>query len=403
MGNCYLDTYDKTLCVGCRACEQACPKGAIRMCEDTEGYIYPQIDENACVDCGICRKKCPVSNKPETSAYRKFYALQAKNTNELNNSSSGGAFITFAKKIINDGGVVYGCILDSDFKAKICSAHSVDELIPMQGSKYVSSDVGNTYAEVKGHLENGKKVMYVGTPCQIAGLKSFLGKEYEMLVTVDFLCHGVPSGKLFCENIRYLEKKYKGKISDYRFRDKSKKGWGLVSSFYVNRNGKIKKKYEIDKVNGYFYGFISGWIDRLSCYSCRFVGQERIADITIGDFWGITDKENIFDIMSGVSLCMVNTEKGEELLNSLKSKFKIVEKRIDDAMQGNGSLSSNVRKMPVPDQRVVIYKKLAEGKYPELAESLLRPEGYYKLKLTNDLLPGGIFKKMRDIKRRLGR
>jgi len=377
MLKCFLDTSDKTMCTGCRACEQACPKGAIAMTEDAEGFFYPVINEEICVHCDICRKTCPVSQPPEKNKYIAFYAAQAKSKKDLEKSSSGGCFITLAKKMIEDGGAVFGCIIDDDFNVVKVRANTYEELVPMQGSKYVQCDVKDTYKEAKELLDSGRKVLYTGTPCQIAGLKNYLKKDYESLVTMDFLCHGVPSNKLFRENVKYLERKFGGKLSDYRFRDKSKKGWYMMTSFRIGK----KTVYEQGRINAYAGAFSGGLIDRECCYSCKFVGPTRVSDITVADFWGFKDKSGTFKraLTDGISILMVNTEKGKGLLEKISDKMQLEKRPIEDAIPGNGALGSDERCVPIPSMRKTIYENISD--FGKLAEGPLKPRDYKNLVL----------------------
>lgn len=374
MLKCFLDTADKTMCTGCRACELSCPKSAIKMVEDSEGFYFPVISESDCIHCDICRKNCPVTTPPEKRLYIDFYAAQSKNEKELANSSSGGCFITLAKQIIEEGGVVFGCVFDEDFNAVTVCAETYEELIPMQGSKYVQCNVGATYKQAEALLQDGRKVFYTGTPCQIAGLKKYLRKEYENLITMDFLCHGVPSNKLFKENIKYLEKKYKGKLSNYKFRDKSKKGWGMMTSFSVGK----RKVYQQGRLNAYAGAFTLGLIDRECCYSCKFVGQKRMSDITVADFWGFKDFNYEFKkVYDGVSIFMVNTDKGKVMCGKLESKMLFSGRKIEEAFSGNASLASDTRNMAIPNARKVVYENM--NKYDSLAEGFLKPKNYRNL------------------------
>lgn len=372
----YFETNDKTLCCGCRACENICACSAISMKEDDEGFLYPIIYDSKCINCGLCSQVCPVINKPKSNIVSEVYALQYKNEEKLKNSASGGVFIGIAENFIQQGGVVFGCILDENHKAIIIEAKNENMLEKMQDSKYVSSDTMASYKRVKQLLEEGKSIFYSGAPCQIAGLRNYLKKDYDNLFTMDFLCHGMPSSKFFTENVKYLEKKYGGKLTEYKFRDKTLKGWGLVSSFYIE-----KKIYEPGRTNAYFTGFINGLLNRYSCYSCAFRGLERISDITVGDFWGYSDKE--IDAKKGVSFVSVNTGKGKCIFDEIILNSYIVNK---STAQKVGEMNSSLicdDNEEVPEIRHRIYKDLEAIGYKNVRKKYLMPKQYLLMRIVN--------------------
>lgn len=382
MGNkSYFDTYDKSLCSGCRACEQTCKKNAITMVSDDEGFIYPKINEELCVNCNACKKVCPVAQNRVEKRIIKVYELQNKNEELLKRSSSGGVFISLAKYAIDNQGVVFGTILDKDNNAIIVSAEKEDELEKMQGSKYVFSNTLETYKEAENFLKNDKIVLYTGTPCQIAGLKCFLKKEYDNLITMDFLCHGVPSSNAFKESIAFLSKKHKGAIHNYRFRDKSLKGWGSVTSFCVDG----KRHYEPGRLSTYYCGFIKGYLNRYSCYSCPFRGANRYSDITVGDFWGCDDKQ--INLRKGISFAALNTAKGERVFDKIKDDFWYKETAAEKVSKENSSLLRAENK-EIPKIRRLIYKELSEDGYARVEKKYLITEKrlLYKAKMKLDIL-----------------
>ena len=215
----YFENFSKERCTGCRACAAICPVHAIAMEADTEGFLYPIINQDVCIHCDKCKIVCPVSKENVSQKGNTAYAAQLKSETNLNKSSSGGMFIGLATECISRGGVVFGCIFDKEYNAIIQSTETMAGLIPMQGSKYVSSDTLNTFVEVRDLLIQNRHVLYTGTPCQIAALKSFLKKGYETLVTMNFLCHGVPSSKIFKEYIQFLSSERNSKIRQFQFRD----------------------------------------------------------------------------------------------------------------------------------------------------------------------------------------
>ena len=384
---------DKSLCCGCRACENICVINAITMQEDDEGFLYPAINSLTCVNCGQCRTVCPIVSRPLLNNVGDVYALQYKDNDKLINSSSGGVFIGITEKFIDQNGVVFGCVLDENNKAVIIETKEKNTVQMMQGSKYVSSDTKRTYTRVKELLEKGEMVFYSGAPCQIAGLKKFLKKDYCNLFTMDFLCHGMPARNIFGENIKFLEKKYNGSITNYRFRDKSLKGWGHVSSFYVNN----KKKYEPGQLNAYFYGFIKKYLNRYSCYACSFRGQKRVADITVGDFWGYFD-ENI-DVSKGVSFVSLNTDNGKQIFDRfIADDFKVNKSDVYRVAEMNSSILYE-EKDQIPDIRRKIYKDLKEKGYKKVREMYLIPKNYFIKKIINTL-PSGVRDRIVSLYRR---
>ena len=321
-----IDDMEKKSCCGCRACEQICPKKAINFIENEEGFLEPKINEKLCVNCGLCVKRCPQLNRIENDGnlnIRKVFAVKNKNVEEQSQSSSGGIFPVIAKYVINQGGVVDGCAFNEQMEAEHRAVDNIGKLEALKGSKYVQSNTKNTYSEVKENLEKNIIVLYVGTPCQIAGLKKFLIKNYENLITVDLLCHGVPSPKFFKKYVEWLEKKYKGKVLKYNFRDKEKSAWGLsYKSRIVIEN---KKKFIKGILDPYISAFIKGEDLRECCYSCKYTNEERIADITIGDFWGVEKEIPKFYDTNGVSVCILNSIKGRNVFENVSDCFNLKE------------------------------------------------------------------------------
>lgn len=369
------------------------------MTENEEAFLYPKINEKLCINCRACRKVCPMANKVEKSDLIQIYATQNKNDKQLKNSSSGGMFIIFAEYIIDEKGIVFGSTYDYDFKAYQTSAQTYNELLPMQGSKYVNSDTFNSYIKTKEYLEKDIKVLYTGTPCQIAGLKLYLKKEYPNLFTIDFLCHGVPSPKIFKTYIRSLETKRKGKLKTYNFRDKGKKGWGLVAGYVVERKGKIKKYYESGKLNSYLYGFTKGYFNRTSCYQCPFKGKNYPADITMADYWGVQKYHPHINSEKGVSILIVNSKKGEFFLENIKSKMLIEPTTINHAASENEGLKEIQEKHHIPYIRDEIYKLLDIEPYNAIRKKYLRPKGYMLLWII-DKMP---IQLIRIVKKSLGK
>ena len=326
-------------CTGCRCCEKICPKNAISFKKNSEGFLYPLIDDNKCINCGLCVKRCPQNaNTLEIkNENQKVYGVYSKEKDDLYSSSSGGMFINLCRYIIQKNGIVFGARYDN-FKVLHEGTTTLEGCFKFQKSKYLQSDVNDTYFDVKNALESSKLVLYSGTPCQIAGLKNFLKKDYSNLVTVDLICHGVPSEKMFNDYIKYLEKKYKGKVLEYDFRTKNNNNYGEVSRVLIRSNNKCRNVYVKSTFDPYYDSFIKGKILRDACYSCKYANINRVSDITIGDFWGIEKVNSKFGSSGNVSMVIINTAKGMEVFNQIKDCLCYFETTSDDVKNNNRSL-----------------------------------------------------------------
>ncbi len=299
-------------CTGCSACCNTCPKDAIRMVPDEEGFVQPVIDEAACVHCGICHKVCQVFAETGTQVkQQRYWGLKADDT-VRKNSSSGGAFTMLSDRILKDGGIVVAAQMDETFVVRHSVARTVAERDKMRHTFYVQSDLGMVFSEVKKTLQENKKVLFVGTPCQVAGLKLFVG-ESDALITVDLLCHGAPSPKVFQAFIDFL--KSKGDLTEFDFRDKSH-GWrGYHVSAEID-NKKFTNRLWLKSFNSLFSHNL---INRACCSMCSYANYNRPGDITLGDFWGLERQDAAYVDQLGVSLLMTNTAKGQALVDSLEN------------------------------------------------------------------------------------
>lgn len=324
---------DKAACCGCNACAEICPKHCIQMVEDAQGFIYPQVDSSVCVECGMCEKVCPLEvanlslRKP-----LKAYAAWNKNRQKHLTSSSGGAAYILSSYIIEKGGVVYGCTSDGiDVRHIRVENHS--ELFKLQGSKYVQSDVRGLFKKVKNDLKNGKIVLFIGTPCQVAGLKNYIGHHNEHLYLVDLICHGVPSKQMLHEHIKHVAKGKK--IQHISFR----KGTDYRFSITANKFSYEVSLWETPYKDLYLKGFFEGMINRPSCYQCPFACSTRVSDITIGDFWGLKHAECLpEEVKDGVSLLLPMTDKGLNLIQKVENNLYIYERSVEEAVNGNTQL-----------------------------------------------------------------
>ena len=360
----------KKECCGCGACEKACPVSAISMEEDECGFQYPVINSSKCIECKKCLRTCNFKENFEDHVGGEKKAFAAAGKGDATRSSSGGIGAIFASKRLENG-VVYGCAFEKGFKVIHKRAETVEEAESFKGSKYVQSDPMNTFAEVRKDLGDGKNVLYIGTPCQIAGLYGYLGyknagdsKVPENLLTVDLVCHGVPSQKMFNGFLEELGKRY-GIVEQFTFRDKDI-GWGKDGSFTYNDELLKKKKKKIyAALEPYTFFFDKCSLFRESCYSCPFTGTNRPADITICDFWGVEKEHPDFYKTHhlGVSGVICNTQKGLEFFELCKDQLDFEESTFEKIARGNTQL-----RKPSVDPEDGAKKLFAEKGYMGLRE-----------------------------------
>lgn len=386
----------KELCYGCRACEHICPKEAITIAPDHEGFIYPSIDPNKCIDCGLCEKVCPTqdANKDKLLHGEKSTVYAAWNTDLAlrMKSTSGGMFYTLASRFIEEAGVVYGAKMDKDLTAYQCRVTSIEELAALRGSKYMQSNTRDTFVMVKNDLTSGLKVLYSGTPCQIAGLRSFLRKDYAHLFTIDLVCHGTPSPTIFKQHIHYIEQCEGKTLKAFYFRDKKPSGWRAYVS-YVFSNG--KEKHLITEKDFYFRAFCAGWLNRESCFLCQYSQSRRVGDITLSDFWGAekTIKALRIQRKHGYNLVVCNTEKGQNLFDSVSDRIEKIETTMEIAKQGDVRLRHAEEK---PSLRNRIYRECEEKGYGYVVEKYK-----YRPSLFRRLVPLWVINVMKEIKAKL--
>lgn len=334
-----IDLTRQAECTGCGACVNICPTGAIGLRPDESGFLYPHMNPQACIDCSACNKVCQMEKTSRKEAPEQtFYALVNRNKSHLKVSSSGGAFLAVAAYVFAQGGVVVGCAFDETLKAVHTVTHSLDECIQkLCGSKYVQSQTGTTYAEVKGLLADGRLVLYTGTPCQIEGLLLFLKEKPDNLITLDLICHGVSSPLLWQKHKAHLEKKAGERLLRYRFRDKEKAGLALYHYSYQCNSKNVHGPSILDR---YYTDFLKGFNHRESCYQCKFANLNRPGDLTVGDFWGARKHIPDLDVHKGISLLMVNSRRGMEVLRAVADKVILKEVSKDSAVGDNHNLSA---------------------------------------------------------------
>lgn len=330
---------NKENCCGCWACVNICPKDAITMVEDEKGFKYPKIDKEKCIDCGLCEKVCPIINNKNVEKEVKAYACFNKNLETRMNSSSGGIFSLIANYILDLNGIVFGAQFDKEYNVVHSYIENQKDLYKFQCSKYVQSDVGDTYKKAKEFLDNDKYVLFTGTPCQIEGLYKFLRRDYDKLYTQDFICHGVPSPRVWRKYLKETNNMYNSQPKNISFRSKDN-SWQdfelkiqYENNVYRNTQGK----------DTYLRAFLNDICLRDSCYQCNFKKKNRLSDFTLADFWGIDNIDKSMNDDKGISLVVVNSNKGKELFEKLKENLEYKEVNFDDAIKYNMNMVSSVK------------------------------------------------------------
>ena len=343
---------DKTKCSGCGACMNICPKDAIKFERDSEGFLYPTIDDKKCINCGACKNVCPILNEKKfDNKCIKCYAAKSKNIDIKMKSSSGGIFSHLALNVLHDNGVVYGACMDN-FSVKHIRISNEKELDKILGSKYVQSNVGFIYKEVLEDLNNGKKVLFSGVPCQIMGLRSFLKKNYENLYCVSVMCHGVMNEFVLNKRIDQFEKLYDTKIINIKFKSK-KNGWEKSSIEYFS--DRIDKVYYFND-DPLMFLYLNNYVLRDSCYNCSSKGLiGNGADIILGDYWGVNIVHNDMFDGNGVSCIIIKTDKGRKLFDNISGDLIITKTEYDDIIKYNGAFSDSVSK---PLERNIVFNEL---------------------------------------------
>ena len=396
-----IELKDKKNCCGCVSCVQKCPKHCISLIEDEEGFLYPKVDLETCIDCGLCEKVCPVLNQDEKHEPLAVYAATNKDEEIRRNSSSGGVFTLLAEDVIRQGGIVFGARFNEKWEVIHSSVENIRDIEQFRGSKYVQSKIGNTYYEASASLKEGRLVLFSGTPCQIAGLRKYLRKEYDNLLTVDFICHGVPSPGVFRTFLRDEINKaaIKGgrrnsvllpciplvsgndsldckelKIRSINFRDKrngwKKYGFALElskASAEGEENTVLLSYKRVDK-HPYMDGFLKDLYLRPSCYSCPAKCLSSGSDITLGDYWGIETLMQNVDDDKGVSVVITNTSKGQDAIEAVKDGIKLYESGWNELLPRNPALIHSAK---LPANRSLFFEndgKTFDEKIKELCK-----------------------------------
>ncbi len=370
-------------CCGCGACANICPKGAISMQPDEEGFLYPVIDSQKCVDCGACLRVCPLRQpRPEGDAAPLAFGAKHRMEEVRMQSTSGGLFTALSEPFLREDGVIYGAAMPDARTVRHIRADHRAGRDSCRGSKYCQSDTGDTFARVKADLLAGRQVLYTGSPCQIAGLRTFLGRDYDNLTTVDFVCHGVPSPLLYRQYIDFLEEKTGAAVAAYVFRPKDR-AWG-------SKKGHVEKAILADgravtdtmASNVWKHLFFCDLALRPSCHRCRFSSLHRPGDLTIADFWGVNAKDPAFADGKGVSFVLVNSDKGLTLLDSVRGQLELL-----PCVPGDNHNPNLRRPTPCPAGREQFWQTYAAGGFAALSAAYgqYSPKGFCK-RLVKKLL-----------------
>lgn len=355
-------------CTGCAGCMNICPVQAIQMQEDQYGFIHPNIDVNKCIKCHLCEKTCPVyTSTPKNDPINIMAAVSVSHTINLRDVASGGVASTLAEFFIQNQGVVYGCSEKNFSEIKHIRVDSLVDIKLIQNSKYVQSEIGYIFKDVENDLKNNRQVLFIGTPCQIAGLINYLKKDYPNLLTVDFVCHGVPPLKMLKDQVSSYIKRinfsHQNIFINFRWKERINDSFRIKYGFQVLKIDDTKKpiliKSENDIVNPYMRGFQKGLTLRDSCFQCQYALKQRVSDITVGDFWGLGSKiKTSFKSQNGVSLLLINSEKGLSIFSGVSNQFLTEEHSFENVSKYNLGL---IKPFPCPSNRAEfldLYKKI---------------------------------------------
>lgn len=352
-------------CTGCAACMNKCPVEAIMMEKDEEGFFYPQIDSQTCIDCGLCYQICPV-NTPKESKVMDCIACYSKDDQIHRESSSGGVFALLARSVLNREGVVYGACLKPNGFVHHTRIDNLDDLQILQGSKYLQSRMGGTYKSVKSDLDLKRAVLFSGTPCQIAGLKSYLGCEHDELLCVEVVCHGVPSEDAFHKFLNDHFAEQNVRCISFRKRMDDHDGQKIV--FQSQDHSMICENY---KDNLFIKGFLKNYYTRLSCHNCLFKSDHSQADLTIGDFWSVGEFHPEMDRSNGVSAVLIRNEKGWEAIQIIEPELVWTSSSVEKASVWNESL---IQSVPISDLRKSYFQKKDQIRFDSLMNALLEKD-----------------------------
>ncbi len=367
-----MPTLVKENCTGCTACINICPKQCLQATTDDFGFTYPKLtNPSACIECGLCERTCPVLKERVPAHQPTAYAAYSKNTPLRMDSSSGGVFSELAMRVIAKGGVVYGAAYNEAFEVYHCCVDAISDLHKLRGAKYAESKLGNTFSEILLRLNHGQYVLFAGTPCQVAGLKAFVKQDFENLLCVDFVCHGVPSPMAWNAYVNYRsEQDNHGKLPKAINLRSKHSGWShyQYSNHFEYADGIV---HQCTSTNSLFMKlFVGDYISRTSCEACSFKGYARVSDITLGDFWGIWEIAPEFDDNRGTSVVLLQSPKAKALWDEMQSALVCREVSLEQASRHNGSMlypsKANV-------QRNSVLKQLSAGNF-DFCIKLLAPK-----------------------------
>lgn len=393
-----IEIKEPSNCCGCYSCMNVCPMCCISMNTDAEGFWYPQVDEEHCIQCNLCEQVCPIKSQtkePDNVSPKAYVAINTNDYVRLH-SSSGGIFSLLAKKILEDSGVVFGAAMTKDWReTEHIIVKDQDELWLLQGSKYIQSKIGDTYKQAKQELDGGSRLMFVGTPCQIEGLRSFLHKEYDSLLCVDFACHGVPSPKVWEKYVSYREKCARASTEYVSFRNKDL-GWRSYSLFFRFSNRKQYRKLHEDDC--FMRLYLSNICLRPSCYSCHFKKRNRLSDITLADCWGVERLQPSLDDDQGVSLILVHSEKGEKAFAEIATDCVFKKVDSEQAIEKNLMIIHSATKHP---QRSKFFKKMDELQLNRAVKLFTPQKKTFKVRIVSMLKRAGSWDMIQHIREKI--
>ena len=357
----------KEYCTGCTACASACPHGGITLGADRCGFLYPVIDTGSCTNCGLCEKVCPIISPLRVSETEpQVYAAFSVDTNLRLNSSSGGVFSEIAQDVLQHGGIVFGAAYDQQFKVEHICVDCEEDLIKLRGAKYSQSTMLDTLKQVKWELDAGRYVLFSGTPCQVGGVKAFLRKNYDNLLTVDFVCHSVPSPIAWNEYVKYRANHDNNGSMPRAINMRSKiTGWTCYQYSNLFEYDDDYKHITESGESLYMKLLVGGYISRECCEHCRFKGYNRVSDLTLGDFWGIWDIAPEMDDNKGTSVVLVHSLRGVELIDNIREDLELKQVTLEEASQQNPAM---IKASKANDKREDTFALIRNGEIEKCSE-----------------------------------